>query len=247
MLSFRHIGGLMDNSCNDMPRHIAVILDGNGRWAEKRGLPRTKGHLKGSEQVGKIVEHCEKTGIEYITLYAFSTENWKRPKEEVDEIMRLLRKYLDELSHYADRNAKITVLGDIDGLPKDIKLKILEVEERTKSNTGIHINIALNYGGRQEIVAASQKIASLVKRGELLPEDITENLFQKFLYTGDMPSPDIILRPGGEKRISNFLLWQGAYSELIFRDILWPDFKESDLDDAIEEFKQRNRRFGGVK
>ena len=247
MLSFRHIGGLMDNSCNAMPRHIAVILDGNGRWAEKRGLPRLKGHTKGSEQVRKIVEHCEKLGIEYITLYAFSTENWKRPEEEVNEIMRLLRKYLDELSRYADRNARITVLGDIEGLPEDIKLKVLEVQERTRDNTGIHINIALNYGGRQEIVTASKKIASLVKRGELLPEDITENLFEKFLYTGDMPSPDIILRPGGEKRISNFLLWQGAYSELIFRDTLWPDFEEKDLDDAIEEFKSRNRRFGGVK
>lgn len=245
MLSFRHIGGYMDNSCK-IPRHIAIILDGNGRWAEKRGLPRFKGHSKGSETVRDIVDHCNKIGIEYITLYAFSTENWKRPKEEVDEIMRLLRKYLDEIGKYADKNAKITVLGETEGLPSDIRGKIMEAIENTRNNTGIKLNIALNYGGRQEITNAAKKIASLVKRGELEPEDITENLFEKFLYTGEMPSPDIILRPGGEKRISNFLLWQGAYSELIFEDVLWPDFTKDDLDRAIDEFNHRNRRYGGV-
>ena len=246
MLSFRHIGGYMDNSCK-MPRHIAIILDGNGRWAEKRGLPRYKGHSKGSETVRDIVDYCDKIGIEYVTLYAFSTENWKRPKEEVEEIMRLLRKYLDEIGKYADRNAKITILGETEGLPSDIRGKIMEATENTRNNTGIKVNIALNYGGRQEITNAAKKIASLIKRGELEPEDITENLFEKFLYTGDMPSPDIILRPGGEKRISNFLLWQGAYSELVFEDVLWPDFTKDDLDRAIDDFQHRNRRYGGVK
>lgn len=237
----------MENEKNYLPSHIAIILDGNGRWAEKRGLDRSQGHKKGSETVKTIVDYCDKIGIKYITLYAFSTENWQRPDSEVNEIMRLLRLYLNELKKYAQRNAKITVLGDTSKLPLDIRGQIKEVENETKNNTGISVNIAINYGGRQEITAAASKIAALVAYKELTPDDITPDLFEKFLYTSSIPSPDIILRPGGEKRLSNFLLWQSAYSELIFSDVLWPDFTTHDLDLAIEEYRRRNRRYGGIK
>ncbi|MEG1972028.1 MAG: polyprenyl diphosphate synthase [Oscillospiraceae bacterium] len=229
-----------------MPQHIAIILDGNGRWAKLKGLTRSEGHKKGSETVKKIVDYSDKIGIKYITLYAFSTENWQRPKSEVDEIMKLLDSYLDESQKYADKNAKIVILGDVSKLDIPLRKKIKETERLTAKNTGITVNIAINYGGRQEIIEAAKKVASLAAIGEIEINDITPSFFENFLYTKEQPSPDFVLRPGGEQRLSNFLLWQSAYSELIFSSVLWPDFTTDDLDLAIAEFKKRNRRFGGI-
>lgn len=235
----------MENEKN-MPRHIAIILDGNGRWAKSRGLSRSEGHKKGSEVVKQIVDYSDKIGIKYITLYAFSTENWSRPREEVEEIMQLLNIYLDQAQKYAERNAKIVILGDVSPLNTALCKKIKETERLTAKNTGITVNIAINYGGRQEIVEATKKIAALAALGEIETDDITLSFFENFLYTKGQPTPDFVLRPGGEKRLSNFLLWQSAYSEFVFSKVLWPDFTPGDLDLAIEEFKNRNRRFGGI-
>ena len=231
-----------------LPKHIGIIMDGNGRWAKKRGLPRTMGHKAGAKAFREIIKHCQKRKIEFLTVYAFSTENWKRPKEEVDAIMKLLGEYLDEAFSNKKENNEICVkiLGDVSPLSATLKEKIHKLEEQTKDNKGITVNIALNYGGRDELVHGFKKLAQQVKEGGLDPETVTEELISSVLYTADQPDPDLIIRPSGELRLSNFLIWQAAYSEFVFMDVLWPDFGSAELEKAIAAFNQRNRRFGGV-
>lgn len=231
----------------NMPIHIAIIMDGNGRWARKRGLPRNMGHRAGSQTLKKITGFCNDIGIQYLTVYAFSTENWKRPKEEVDGLMQLLTEYIDEAKNETDeKNIRIRVLGDISVLSEDIQKGIAEVEQKTSGNKGLTLNIALNYGARNEIVFAARKIAQEIKEDLIDISSINEELFSSKLYTSGMPDPDLVIRPSGEKRISNFLLWQSAYSEFWTSNIYWPDFNEKHLLDAIKEYQQRDRRFGGV-
>ncbi len=229
-----------------IPKHIGIIMDGNGRWAKKRMLPRNMGHKKGAEVFQDITRYCNELGLESVTFYAFSTENWKRPVEEVNGIMSLLKDYLKKAFDYQKENNKIVFLGDKSAFDKELYDLMIEIEEETKDRTGMVLNIALNYGSRGEIVRATKNIAKMVKNGAIDIEDIDENLFSDNLYTKGQPDPDFILRPSGEKRISNFLLWQIAYSEFIYMDVLWPDFTRKDLDNAIIEFNKRNRRFGGV-
>ena len=229
-----------------IPRHIGIIMDGNGRWAKKRFLPRNMGHKKGAEVFQDITRYCNELGLESVTFYAFSTENWKRPAEEVNGIMSLLKQYLTDAFDYQKENNKIVFLGDKSPFSQDLIDLMVELEEKTKDRTGMTLNIALNYGARSEIVHATKNIAQMVKDGKIDVEDIDEQLFSDNLYTKGQPDPDFILRPSGEKRISNFLLWQIAYSEFIYMDVLWPDFTRKDLDAAIIEFNKRNRRFGGV-
>lgn len=230
-----------------LPQHIAIIMDGNGRWAKSRGLPRNAGHTEGSKTLKKIVEYAEKVGIKNLTVYAFSTENWKRPKSEVDALMSLLLEYLRRAeTELAGKTAKIKIIGDIDGLPIEVRQEAYKVMEMTQGNTALTLNIALNYGGRQEIISAVQKIAKDVEKDILQPMDITPELFEKNLFTYPCPSPDLVIRTSGEQRISNFLLWQCAYSEYYFTDVYWPDFSEKMFEKAIISFQQRNRRFGGV-
>ena len=231
-----------------VPRHIAVIMDGNGRWAKKRGLPRQAGHAAGARVFRTITKECEKRGVQYLTVYAFSTENWKRPAEEVDAIMNLLRDYLKEsLKDFKKENIRTRFIGDFAPLAPDIRALMAEAEESTKHKTGMTLNIAINYGGRHEIVQAVQRIAREVQQGTLSPDDIDEQQLAHHMYTDGQPDPDLILRPSGEYRLSNFLIWQSAYAEYVFMDdILWPDFSAKDLDRAIAEFSRRNRRFGGV-
>lgn len=225
-----------------LPEHIAIIMDGNGRWAKKRRLPRTAGHAAGSKTFKTIARYCNKIGIKYLTVYAFSTENWKRPKSEVDNIMNILRDYLKDTDSFKDENIKLEFIGDRTPLAEDIKELMLKAEADSKDATGLHLNIALNYGGRDEIVHAVRQI---VNEG-IRPEDITEETISSHLYTSGQPDPDFIIRPSGEYRLSNYLIWQSAYAEYWFSDILWPDFSPRDLDRAIEDFSRRNRRFGGV-
>ncbi len=231
-----------------VPCNLGIIMDGNGRWAKKRGLPRQAGHVTGAQTFRKITKYCEKRGVKYLTVYAFSTENWKRPQEEVDAIMDLLRQYLKEsLSDFAQENIRTRFIGDRTPLAEDIRDLMREAEETTADKDGMVLNIALNYGGQQELAMAARTLASRVAAGEIKPEDIDEAMLERALYTEDQPPVDLILRPSGEYRLSNFLVWQSAYAEFVFMDdILWPDFKESDLDRAFEEFARRNRRFGGV-
>ncbi len=228
------------------PKHIAIIMDGNGRWAKKRGLPRKYGHKEGAKTLNKIIEYANKIDIKYITLYAFSTENWKRPQAEVDALMDLLKKYVDNIEKFADMNAKLNILGDIEVLDVDLQKSIINIEEKSKNNTGIIINIAFNYGSRDEIIRATKKIAVLYKNDEIDLRDIDEKFFSDNLYTCGQPDPDFIIRPSGEQRLSNFLMWQASYSELIFTNKLWPDFTEKDLDNAILEYVNRDRRFGAI-
>ena len=231
---------------NRVPRHIAIILDGNGRWAKKRGLPRTPGHAAGSEQFRKIATYCKNIGVDYLTVYAFSTENWSRPEEEVKKIMQLLDRYLAEAIDTMERDKiKMKILGDVSGLSEELQKKIEETNEISSRYEGFQANICLNYGGRDEIVKAARKYAEDVKNGAA--NDIDEKGFGGYLYSAGIPDPDLLIRPGGEKRISNFLLWQCAYSEFYFTDVLWPDFTTEELDKAIEDFNSRDRRFGGVK
>lgn len=229
-----------------IPTHIAIIMDGNGRWAKSRGLNRKMGHKKGSDVFETIAKYCKKIGVKYLTVYAFSTENWKRPKDEVDSIMNLLRSYLKEVIEKTSIQGKLKFLGELEHLDKDIIDMIKKAENKSADSDDFTVNIALNYGGRNEIVSAVKKISGKVLSGEILPENINEKSISDNLYTGDEPDPDLIIRPGGEKRISNFLLWQGAYSELVFTDVLWPDFTSKNLDEAIEVYSERQRRFGGV-
>ena len=231
----------------NVPRHIAIILDGNGRWAKKRGLPRTAGHAVGSENFRKIALYCRDIGVDYLTVYAFSTENWKRPDEEVKTIMRLLGKYLHEAIDTMERDKmKMRVFGDVSGLPKELQDLVAQTNEISKRYEGFQANICLNYGGRAEILQAAQRYAIDFASGEA-PEELTEEMFSNYLYSSGIPDPDLLIRPGGEQRISNFLLWQCAYSEFYFTDVLWPDFSTAELDKAITEFNRRDRRYGGVK
>ena len=231
----------------NVPGHIAIILDGNGRWAKKRGLPRTAGHAAGSETFRKIATYCKNIGVKYLTVYAFSTENWSRPEDEVKAIMKLLDKYLHEAIQTMERdNIKMKILGDVSRLSDDLKAEIAETNEISSRYEGFQANICLNYGGRDEIVKAARQYAEDRVAGKADGE-LSEKEFSNYLYSAGMPDPDLLIRPGGEKRISNFLLWQCAYSEFYFTDVLWPDFDEKELDKAIEEFNRRDRRFGGVK
>lgn len=231
----------------EIPQHIGIIMDGNGRWAKKRGLPRSAGHKAGAETLKKITEYCSDIGVKTITAYAFSTENWSRPKEEVDALMDLLYDYLSNAHKtLAGKNTVIRVVGKVDGLPKRIQDKIVETEAMTSKNTGIRLNLALNYGGREEITHAARTLAREVKEGRLKPEEIDEQQIGKHIYTHDLPDPDIIIRPSGELRLSNFMLWQAAYAEFWFSDINWPDFSRHDVDRMIRDYQKRNRRFGGI-
>ncbi len=229
-----------------IPRHIGIIMDGNGRWAKKRGLPRTAGHTKGAEVFQKITRYCEKIGVKALTVYAFSTENWSRPQSEVDAIMNLLRRYLKDAFGFKGENFKINFIGERSRLAPDIIEKIEEIEETSKNNTGLILNVALNYGGRDEIVHAARSLGREILSGKIKPEEIDEAAFESFTYTAGQPPVDLILRPSGEQRISNFLLWQCAYSEFVYMDTLWPDFTPADLDRAIREYSGRQRRFGGI-
>ena len=233
-----------------LPRHVGIIMDGNGRWAQQRGLPRYKGHIEGAKTFRKIGEFAGDLGIECLTFYAFSTENWKRPPEEVAAIMDLFREYLRELderkAENEEKGIKVNFIGDRTGIPKDI-LKMMGYSERiTRKKDHVILNIAINYGGRQEILHSVQEIAKEVEKGKLKSSEITEDMISDHLYTGGLPDPDLIIRPSGEYRLSNFLLWQSAYSEFWYSDILWPDFTEEDFTAALREFEKRNRRFGGV-
>lgn len=229
-----------------VPRHIAIIMDGNGRWAKSRGLPRTAGHKKGAQVFQDIADYCDELGVESVYFYAFSTENWKRPAEEVGAIMRLFGEYLIKGFDYENRNVRICFMGDRTVLEPKLQELMNKLERDSACKTGLTINIAINYGGRPEIVRAAQSLAAKAAAGELKPEDITEEALSAQMYTAGQKDPDFILRPSGEKRLSNFMLWQAAYSELVEMDVLWPDFTRDDLDAAIMEFNRRSRRFGGL-
>ncbi len=233
-----------------IPNHVAIIMDGNGRWSEKHGVPRVSGHNAGMKAMKKIVKEASKMGIKHLTVYAFSTENWKRSLEEVSGIFKLIVIYVDkELRELHKNNVKVKILGDYTRLPKESVDRLEKALKTTENNTGMQFNIALNYGGRNEILDSVKEIAGLVKAGEISPEDITEELIGQHLYTGDahmkVPDPELIIRTSGEERLSNFLLWQCAYSEFVFTDVLWPDFSKEVFAGCIEEYQNRNRRFGG--
>ncbi len=229
------------------PRHIAIIMDGNGRWAKKRGLPRSAGHAAGGETFRRIAEHCRNLGVQYLTVYAFSTENWKRSEEEVAGIMKLMGKYLDEaLADLESVRCRIRFFGDLSRLSPDLQARCREAEERSACFDERQVNFCFNYGGRDELVRAAKAFAVDVAAGKYQPEDLTEELLSGYLYSCGVPDPELIIRPSGEKRTSNFLLWQSAYSEYVFMDVLWPDFTGEDLDRAIREYHSRNRRFGGA-
>ena len=228
------------------PQHIAIIMDGNGRWAKKRGLPRTAGHAAGAEAFRRIADHCNKLGVRYLTVYAFSTENWKRSEEEVSGIMKLLGKYLQEGLRDMEKNrVRICFFGDLSRLSPELRTLCEEAQNKSQ-DYDVQINFCLNYGGRAELVRAAQLFARDVAQGIRRPEELTEELLSGYLYSADVPDPELIIRPSGEQRTSNFLLWQSAYSEYVFMDVLWPDFGPAELDAAIEQYHRRNRRFGGV-
>lgn len=230
----------------NLPRHIGIIMDGNGRWARKRLLPRYGGHSMGAKTFQKIAEYCSSIGIEYLTAYAFSTENWKRPPKEVATIMRLMKQYLSNYEKYRSLNMQVRFLGDLSVFDEEMHKTMLELEQESSTCTGMHLNIAVNYGGRDELVHAAQKIAQRVKNGELSVDSIDAKTVSEALYTAGMPDVDLVIRPSGEYRLSNFLIWQCAYAEYVFTDVLWPDFSEQDIDRALAEYAQRNRRFGGI-
>ncbi len=233
----------MDN----LPKHIGIIMDGNGRWAKKRGLPRHFGHQEGMKRVVDIVEAANELNIKYLTLYAFSTENWKRPKIEIDALMNLLVIFIrNELDRLNRNNVRLNILGDITPLPELPKREVLRAVDMTKNNNSMTLNIALNYGGRQEIVKSFKDILMEIQKGNINIEDLDEDTISDYLYTRNQPDPDLIIRPSGELRLSNFLIYQGAYAELWFADVLWPDFNKSWLEKAILDYQNRNRRFGGI-
>ena len=230
----------------NLPRHIAIILDGNGRWAKRRGLPRTAGHAAGAETFRRIATYCKNIGIDYLTVYAFSTENWKRPREEVEAIMGLLAKYLREAVDTMERDhIRLKILGDPSILPESLRGLISETADISTHYEGFQANVCLNYGGRDEIVRAALRFAEDYKAGRA--DTLTEESFSGYMFSAGIPDPDLIIRPGGEMRLSNFLMWESAYSELIFTDVLWPDFTSADIDSAIAEYNRRDRRFGGIK
>lgn len=231
----------------NVPQHVAIIMDGNGRWAKKRGLPRNAGHAQGSKAVRKICETAWKCGVKYLTIYAFSTENWSRPKEEIDALMKILRNYLkDAVKQCAENNMRVRIIGDYSVLPEDMITSIQHLEEVSSGNTGLQFQIALNYGGRDEVLRAVKRAAAkLLAEGKSV-EDMTAEELGGALDTAGLPDPDLIIRTSGEQRLSNFLLWQSAYAELYFTDILWPDFDKKALEEAILYYGSRNRRFGGL-
>jgi len=230
----------------EVPQHIAIIMDGNGRWAKKRGLPRTSGHAAGAEAFRRIATYCGDIGVKYLTVYAFSTENWKRSEEEISGIMRLMERYLEEgIRDMTKNRVKICFFGDLSRLSPELRRKCEEAQ-RQSAAYDVQVNFCFNYGGRLEIVQAAQQFARDVASGKRAPEELTEALFDNYLYSAGVPDPELIIRPSGEQRISNFLLWQSAYSEYVFMDVLWPDFGPEQLDAAIEEYYRRNRRFGGT-
>ena len=232
----------------NVPQHVAIILDGNGRWAKKRGMPRNYGHAQGAKNVEKICEEAWRMGIKYLTVYAFSTENWNRPQNEVDALMKLLRNYMKTcLKTAAQNDMKVRVIGDITRLDEDIQKRILELEEATKDNGGLNFQIAINYGSRDEMIRAMTKLSDDCMKGSVKAEDITEELFSDYLDTKGIPDPDLLIRTSGELRLSNFLLWQLAYAEFYFTDVPWPDFTKEELEKAVVQYNSRDRRYGGVK
>ncbi|MBU9736447.1 isoprenyl transferase [Diplocloster agilis] len=232
----------------NIPQHVAIILDGNGRWAKKRGMPRNYGHAQGSKNVERICEDAYKMGIKYLTVYAFSTENWARPKDEVDALMKLLRNYMKTCLKTAEKNRmKVRVIGELGKLDDDIRSRIFELQEASKDNDGLNFTIAINYGSRDELARAARKIAEDVKNQKIRTEDIDQELFGSYLDTAGIPDPDLLIRTSGEQRLSNFLLWQLAYTEFYFTDTAWPDFTKEELMQAIEKYNSRDRRYGGVK
>lgn len=229
------------------PRHIGIIMDGNGRWAKNRGLPRTAGHAAGAESFRRIANYCRTLGVEYLTVYAFSTENWKRSEEEIAGIMKLLRSYLEEAMRDMEKNhVRFKFFGDLSRLSPELRDLCARAEQTSAAYHDVQVNFCLNYGGRDEIVQAARQFARDVAEGVRQPEELTEEVLESYLYSAGVPDPELIIRPSGEKRTSNFLLWQSAYSEYVFMNVLWPDFKEKDLDEAIAEYQRRNRRFGGA-
>ena len=256
---FMHKNGICDRSGQNvwrpemdkelkMPRHVAIILDGNGRWAKAKGMPRNYGHVQGAKTVEVICEEAYKMGIQYLTVYAFSTENWNRPKDEVDALMKLLRNYMATCLKTAEKNRMcVRVLGDKSRLDEDIRTRIAELEEATKDNDGLHFQIAINYGGRDEIVRAARKMAQKLQNGELQIADIDDKCLDSFLDTAGLPDPDLLIRTCNEQRISNFLLWQLAYTEFYFTPVAWPDFTKEELLKAVEAYNHRDRRYGGLK
>ena len=230
-----------------LPAHVGIIMDGNGRWAKKRLQPRTLGHRAGAQNFRTITRYASKLGIKYLTVYAFSTENWSRPAEEVGALLRLFKDYLEEaLRDFMEENIRVRFIGDVSAFPQELRKLIAEVEEASAPKTGMVLNLAMNYGGRAEILRGARAFAQEVLAGLCQPEDLTEERFDRYLYTAGQPAPDLIIRPSGEQRVSNFLLWQCAYAEFVYFDILWPDFKPQDLDRALEIYRSRQRRFGGV-
>jgi undecaprenyl diphosphate synthase len=228
-----------------VPAHVAIIMDGNGRWARSRGLPRTAGHKQGAEAVRRSIEACFELGVSYLTLFGFSSENWKRPQTEVSDLMLLLRRYLQsEIADLHKNGVRVRVIGERSRFSPDIVSLIRNAEEMTKGNDALHLTVALNYGSRQEISNTARQLAEAVAAGRIKAQDIDETMFAGHLTTADMPDPDLVIRTSGEKRLSNFLLWQSAYAELVFLDVLWPDFNKSHLEDAIHEFHRRERRYG---
>ena len=237
---------LTQNQALAAPRHIAIIMDGNGRWAKKRGLPRTAGHAAGAEAFRRIANYCRTLGVEYLTVYAFSTENWKRSADEVAGIMKLLGAYLREALADMEKNrVKFCFFGDLSRLSPDLQ-KLCQDAQNRSADYDVQVNFCLNYGGRDELVRAARSFAADVAAGKYTPDALTEDLLSSYLYSADVPDPELIIRPSGELRTSNFLLWQSAYSEYVFMNVLWPDFGPADLDEAIAEYHRRNRRFGGV-
>ena len=231
-----------------IPQHVAIIMDGNGRWAKSKGMPRTYGHIEGAKTVEKICEEAWDLGVKYLTVYAFSTENWKRPKDEVEALMKLLRNYMKNCLKRAEKNDMVVrVIGDKSGLDDDIRGKIEELEKATANNQGLNFQIAINYGSRDEIVRSVRKIMEDVKAGKIAPEQMDEAMFETYLDTAEIPSPDLLIRTSGEERLSNFLMWQLAYTEFYFTDVPWPAFDREELEKAIEKYNGRDRRFGGVK
>ena len=232
---------------SNLPTHVGIIMDGNGRWAKRRGLPRKMGHKAGAETFRTIVRYANRIGSQYLTMYVFSTENWSRPKDEVDSIMKLFRSYLDDVDNYRSENIRIRFLGDLSVFDEAMQAKMADIRETSRDNTGLTLNLAVNYGGRSELTMAAAKLASDAVKGLIKPEEITQQALSDRLYTQGEPDVDLVIRPSGEYRLSNFLIWQCAYAEYVFMDeILWPDFRPADLDRALEEFQHRSRRFGGV-
>lgn len=232
----------------NVPNHIAIILDGNGRWAKAKGMPRSYGHVKGCANLERICDDMKELGVKYLTVFAFSTENWKRSKEEVDGLMKLFRGYLEKCLKIADKNhMKVKVLGDASAFDQDIQDRIKILEEYSSKYNELHMQLALNYGSRDEIIRGVRKLAEDVEKGRLKPEEISEQVFENYLDTAGIPDPDLLIRTSGELRLSNFLLWQLAYTEFYFTDVAWPDFHKAELIQAIEKYNQRDRRYGGVK